>query len=216
MPGLYQEGEYDLVGTIVGTVEKKKLVTGRAVRASDVIIGLPSSGLHTNGYSLARKAVFERAGLRVSDRFPGTRRTVGDVLLTVHRSYLRPVTAVMDRLRVHGMAHITGGGLPDNVPRVLPPGAAAVIDCGAWRVPPVFRFIRDEAGVDEAEMYRVFNMGIGFVLIVGRRDAERALEILADARCAARVIGEIRRGRRGVRLIRRAGRAACGPLRLGG
>jgi len=201
MPGLYPAGEYDLVGTIVGAVARRDIVTGSTIRPGDAIIGLRSSGLHTNGYSLARRIVFERAGLKLRDPFPGTRRSVADVLLAVHRSYLRPVTAVRKRVRIHGMAHITGGGLPDNVARILPPRTAAVIDRRSWRAGAVFRFLREQGRVDRDEMFRVFNMGIGFVLVVRARDVPRALSLLKKARCRARVIGRMESGRRAVRLL---------------
>jgi phosphoribosylformylglycinamidine cyclo-ligase len=198
MPGLYPPGEYDLVGTIVGVVERKRVIAGRGIRPGDVIIGLPSSGLHTNGYSLARKVVFDQAGLGVADRFPGTSRSVADVLLAVHRSYLKPVLAVMKSVPVRGMAHITGGGFPDNIPRILPGDATAYIDRAAWKVPAVFQFIQERGGVDRDEMYRVFNMGIGYILIVRRRDADAALKVLRRAGCPGRQIGRIVKGRKGV------------------
>lgn len=194
MPGVYPDGEYDLVGTIVGAVPRRKIIAGRAIEPGDVLIGLPSSGLHTNGYSLARKVIFEEARMKIGDPFPGTRGTVADVLLAVHRSYLAPVMAVMAQVPVRGMAHITGGGFPDNVPRVLPAGVSAVIDRSAWEVPPVFRFIRERGDVDRDEMYRVFNMGIGMVLAVRRRDATRALAALRKARSPGVVIGRIEAG----------------------
>jgi phosphoribosylformylglycinamidine cyclo-ligase len=198
MPGLYPEGEYDLVGTIVGAVPRKSLVTGASIRPGDVLIGLPSSGLHTNGYSLARRILFEQAGLDLEDRYPGTRSTVADVLLAVHRSYLKPVRALRAAVRVHGMAHITGGGLTDNVPRVLPAGTQAVIDRHAWTVPVTFRYLMERGEVDRDEMYRVFNMGIGYVVIVRPRDEAAALKTLRAARCAGTVIGRIERGPCGV------------------
>jgi phosphoribosylformylglycinamidine cyclo-ligase len=199
MPGLYPSGEYDLVGTIVGAVEKKKLITGKSIRTGDIVIGLPSSGLHTNGFSLARRIIFEKAGLKIRDRFPGTRRSVGDVLLAVHRSYLKPVTGLIDSgVKVNGMAHLTGGGFQDNIPRVLPAGLRAVVDRSSWQAPPVFRFIRERGKVSEEELHRVFNMGIGYVVIVRRKDADRAIAILKRHRCAGRVIGRIERGRRGL------------------
>ncbi|MBN1557498.1 MAG: phosphoribosylformylglycinamidine cyclo-ligase [Lentisphaerae bacterium] len=196
MPGLYPRGEYDLVGTIVGTVRRRDLVTGASIRPGDVILGLPSSGLHTNGYSLARRVVFDQAGLDVSDRFPGTRRRVADVLLAVHRSYLKPVAPLLGDRAVRGMAHITGGGFPDNIARILPGGTAAVIDRSAWRVPPVFRFIRDRGRIAADEMYRVFNMGIGFVLVVRPADATRVRRRVPSAR----LIGRITAGSGGVTL----------------
>jgi len=201
LPGLYPSGEYDLVGTVVGSVPRRNLVTGKRVARGNVLIGLPSSGLHTNGYSLARKIIFDRAGLGADDLLPGTRRTVADTLLAVHRSYLRPVQTLMQRgVAIRGMAHITGGGLIDNVPRVLPDGLAAVVDPEAWQVPPVFRFIQERGRVDREEMFRVFNMGIGYVVIVGRTDVDRALGILTKQRIRGRIVGTVERGTTALRL----------------
>lgn len=201
MPGLYPPGEYDLVGTIIGVVPRKRLVTGDAIRAGDVVMGLHSSGLHTNGYSLARKIIFEQAGLKVTDRLPGTRKTVADVLLAIHRSYLKPVSALMEAVPVAGMAHLTGGGFPDNIPRVLPEGLRAVIDRGAWKVPPVFQFMQSRGGVDADEMYRVFNMGIGYVVMVRPRHVDRAVEVLRAAGERPVRLGAIEKGAGGVRLL---------------
>ena len=198
MPGLYPDGEYDLVGTIVGVVQRGMIITGKGIRPGDMIIGLPSSGLHTNGYSLARKIVFEQARLGVDDTYPGTRRRVADVLLSVHRSYLKPVRKLTASVKIRGMAHITGGGLVDNIPRILPANSAAVIDRTAWRVPPVFRFLQDRGKVDDDEMYRVFNMGIGFILIVRERDAERAMATLRRVKAAPLLVGYISEGERRV------------------
>ena len=201
LPGLYPPGEYDLVGTIVGVVARKRLITGRTIRAGDVLIGLRSSGLHTNGYSLARKVIFETAGLTVKAPLPGTGRTVAEALLAVHRSYLKPIAALLRQVPVQGMAHITGGGFPDNVPRVLPAGLTAVFDRAAWRVPPVFAFIGQQGRVDRDEMYRVFNMGIGMVIMVRARDVARALAALRQAGERPAVIGAVERGRERVRLV---------------
>jgi phosphoribosylformylglycinamidine cyclo-ligase len=200
MPGVYPPGEYDLVGTIVGSVGRKEVITGEGVRAGDVIIGLPSSGLHTNGYSLARKIVFETAGLTVKDRFPGLKQSVADVLLAVHRSYLKPVSALLGKVRVRGLAHITGGGFPDNVPRVLPSGVTAVFDRSSWAVPTLFQFLQEQGRVDREEMYRVFNMGIGLVVMVSAAEAGKALALLKAARAQPLVIGRIEKGREAVRL----------------
>jgi phosphoribosylformylglycinamidine cyclo-ligase len=200
MPGLYPPGEYDLVGTIVGAVERKRVITGNRIRRGDVIIGLPSNGLHTNGYSLARRVIFDIAGLGLDDRVPGTRTSFGKALLAVHRSYLSPVTAVIKRFPIHGMAHITGGGLLDNVPRVLPDTLDAAVDTGAWPVPPLMRFIGNAGGVDREEMYRVFNMGIGYVLFIRPVHACHVLETLAKAGCRGRQIGTVVRGSRRVLL----------------
>ncbi len=201
MPGLYPEGEYDLVGTIVGMVARKKVITGDTIRPGDVIVGLPSSGLHTNGYSLARQVIFKTAGLKIGDLFPGTRRTVADVLLAIHRSYLRPVTALMAKVRVQGMAHITGGGLYDNIPRVLPDTCRAVIDSTAWTVPPLFRFLEETGEVDRHEMYRVFNMGIGYVIIVRPAALDTTLSVLKTQKAGARVIGYIEQNPKGVEIM---------------
>ena len=192
MPGLYPAGEYDLVGTIVGTVARKKVITGENIRPGDVIIGLPSTGLHTNGYSLARKILFKTAKLGLEDMLPGTKQKVGKLLLAVHRSYLKPVTAILDAgIAVQGMAHITGGGLIDNVPRVLPDGCRAVIDTTTWRIPPIYTFMEKTGKVDTDEMFRVFNMGIGYTIIVRPAHLDQTLSILSAQRAGARVIGYI-------------------------
>jgi phosphoribosylformylglycinamidine cyclo-ligase len=201
MPGLYPPQEYDLVGTIVGVVDRRAIVTGKTVHPGDVIIGLPSSGLHTNGYSLARRVILETAGLKVTDILPGTADKVGKILLAVHRSYLKPVTALMKKVTIRGMAHITGGGFPDNIPRVLPEGVDVVIDRASWRLPPVFEFIQREGKVDREEMYRVFNMGIGMVIMVRAKDAGAAMAVLRQAGGKPVVVGRVEKGSRKVRLI---------------
>ena len=194
MPGLYPQNEYDLVGTIVGAVRKSKIINGSTIRPGDVIIGLPSGGLQTNGYSLARKVVFDQCGLTPQDLLPGTRYTVAEALLAVHRSFLKPVTSLMAKLKVHGMAHITGGGFIDNIPRVLPEDCTAVIDRNSWRVPTLFTFIGRQGRVDPEEMYRVFNMGIGYVIILRQKDASAAMTLLSRQRIAPVVIGHIEKG----------------------
>lgn len=201
MPGLYPAGEYDLVGTIVGVVDRRKVVTGRTIRPGDIVIGIGSSGLQTNGYSLARKVIFEKKGLGVNDIVPGTGQTAADALLAVHDSYLAPVTRLMSRVQVHGMAHITGGGFPDNIPRLLPAGMRAVIDRATWNVPPLFAYLQKAGKVDRDEMYRVFNMGIGFVVIVRPRDVERSLRALSGWKRQATVLGFIESGRGGVKML---------------
>jgi len=201
MPGLYPQGEYDLVGTIVGQVEKKKLITGQTIRKGDVVIGLPSTGLQTNGYSLARKVIFEKAGKKLSDLVPGTKLTFEKVLLAIHKSYLKPVVAVMNKVQVRGMAHITGGGLVDNVPRVLPKTVDAVFDRSTWKTPAIYEFIEKEGNVDHEEMYRVFNMGIGFVLFVRPDDANTALAAIRKAGEKAIIIGRVEKGTGISRLI---------------
>ena len=195
MPGLYPAGEYDLVGTIVGCVPRKKIVTGEAIRPGDTVIGLPSSGLHTNGYSLARQIIFDKAGLTVNRMLPGTRRRLGDLLLAVHRSYLGAVSALMKQVTIRGMAHITGGGVIDNIPRILPSRTRVIIDTTTWTVPPLFRFMQETGKVDAEEMYRVFNMGIGYVIIVRPRDAARSLRILRRAGERPWVAGTVEKAR---------------------
>ncbi|MCK4564149.1 MAG: phosphoribosylformylglycinamidine cyclo-ligase [Verrucomicrobia bacterium] len=191
MPGLYPKGEYDLVGTIVGTVERKKLITGKKIKKGDVLIGLPSTGLQTNGYSLARKVIFETAGKKLSDLVPGTKTSFEKALLAIHKSYLNPVLALMKKVDVHGMAHITGGGLYDNVPRVLPGNVDAVFDRSTWKTPAIFEFIEEAGKVDHEEMYRVFNMGIGYVIMVAKKDVEQTLKILKAEKQRAVIVGEV-------------------------
>jgi len=194
MPGLYPAGEYDLVGTIVGCVQKSKLITGKSIRAGDVIIGFPSEGLQTNGFSLARRVVFDVCQYSFRDKLPGTNQTFGDALMAVHRSFLKPVTALMKAVKISGMAHITGGGFPDNIPRVLPKSVNAEIDRSTWEVPTIFSFIQNQGKVERDEMYRVFNMGIGFVVIIPKKQLKKATNVLRAAHQPFSVIGVCRRG----------------------
>jgi phosphoribosylformylglycinamidine cyclo-ligase len=166
MPGFYGGGEYDLAGCIVGVVDRARLIDGRSIRPGDAIWAFPSSGLHTNGYSLARKIVFEEAKLSIDDEIPGTGASVCEALLAVHRSYLPEIRDLRSRVEIRGLAHITGGGLLENIPRILPAGTAVEIDSSKWEAPPLFKFLEKRGGVDRTEMNRVFNMGIGMVVIV--------------------------------------------------
>jgi phosphoribosylformylglycinamidine cyclo-ligase len=194
MPGTYAPGDYDLAGFIVGVVEKEHALTGRDVREGDVLLGLPSSGLHTNGYSLARKALFEAAGLTVETELPELGTTVGRALLAPHRSYLAALEPLLTRRKVRALAHITGGGFPGNLPRVLPDGLGARVRTGAWTVPPIFRLIRAAGQVPDEEMYRTFNMGIGMVVVVAPgdlHDVEHSLERRGET---SHVIGQVERG----------------------
>ena len=195
MPGLYPLGEYDLVGTIVGCVSKRKLITGKSIRAGDVIIGLPSGGLQTNGFSLARKVIFDLCQYSWKDKLPGTDQTFGDALLSVHRSFLKPVSALMRSVKINGMAHITGGGFPDNIPRVLPKAVNAEIDRSSWEVPTIFKFIQNLGKVDRDEMYRVFNMGIGFVIIIPKKCLKKATNVLKAQHQPYSIIGVVRKGK---------------------
>ena len=195
MPGVYAEGEVDVAGTIVGVVEEEDLLPRlTAMAEGDVLIGLPSSGLHTNGYSLARKVCFERAGLKVRDPLPGTGMTVGEALLAVHRSYLEPVLPLVRSRQLVAMAHITGGGLTDNLPRVLPGHLDAAIDTGSWTVPPLFRFLIDQAGMPLEDARRSFNLGVGMVLAAPRSEADGVLTRLRDGGEAAWVLGQLVKG----------------------
>ncbi len=201
MPSFYARGEYDLAGFAVGIVERSAVIDGRAVRPGDALIGLPSSGLHSNGFSLARRVLIERARLTLTARVPGLRTSLGAELLRPTRIYVAPVRrllASMPRGTVRGMAHITGGGLPGNLPRVLPPNCHAVVRRRSWTVPPVFRLIERLGEVPRAEMDRTFNNGIGFVLIVAARHREEALAQLRADGTRARVIGEVVAGTPGV------------------
>ncbi|HBJ60076.1 MAG TPA: phosphoribosylformylglycinamidine cyclo-ligase, partial [Verrucomicrobia bacterium] len=162
----------------------------------DVIIGLHSGGLQTNGFSLARRVIFDLCGYSWQDKVPGTNRTFGEALLAVHRSFLKPVSKIMDRkIKIHGMAHITGGGFPDNIPRVLPKVCNAEIDRDAWEVPTIFKFIQNQGKVDRDEMYRVFNMGIGYVIIIAKKDVATVEAILKKQKQPYSVIGTIRKGK---------------------
>ena len=196
MPGLYPQGEYDLVGTIVGCVKRKDLITGKSIRAGDVMIGFPSGGLQTNGFSLARRVIFDLDQHSWQDKLPGTNQTFGDALLAVHKSFLKPVAKLMERkVKITGMAHITGGGFPDNLPRVLPKVVNAEIDRASWEVPTIFKYIENRGKVDHDEMYRVFNMGIGFVVIIPKNELVKATNILKAQHQPYSVIGVIRKGK---------------------
>ena len=192
MPGMYADGEYDLAGFIVGVVDRERLINGRMIAVGDVLVGIPSSGLHTNGYSLARRIVFDHLGLGVDSEVPELRTTVGDALLEPHRSYLPFINPLLAAGRIRGMAHITGGGITENLPRVLPHGTAAVVDASAWPVPPLFTWLRESGKVPVDDMYRTFNMGIGLVAVTPRDQAEALIdELAARGGRDARVIGEI-------------------------
>jgi len=192
MPGLYTPPDYDLAGFIVGYVEETRILGPQRVRPDDVLIGLPSSGLHTNGYSLARKILSERLKLRMGDAFPDGGGAVADVLLAEHRSYLPALMPVLDR--VHALAHITGGGLPGNLDRALPPTLDAVVDTSSWKVPGVFGVLKNAGAVEPAEMYRTFNMGVGMVVIAGPSDVSAILSAAATAGLAGWILGSLKPG----------------------
>jgi phosphoribosylformylglycinamidine cyclo-ligase len=192
MPDLYQAGHYDLAGSIVGVVEEDKALHGDRVTAGDHLVGYASTGLHTNGYTLARKIVFDWMKLGIDDRFPETEQSVGEVLLAVHRSYaaaLRPLLG-----DVHALAHITGGGIAGNLVRVLPPGVEAVVDAGSWPWPPLFRVLMRAGQVGREEMRGVFNLGVGMIAVVARDDVETAVRAAERVQVQAWLIGEVRAG----------------------
>jgi phosphoribosylformylglycinamidine cyclo-ligase len=192
MPGLYTPPDYDLAGFIVGYVEENRILGPHRVRPDDVLVGLPSSGLHTNGYSLARKIVKDRLKLGPDDAFPGGGGAVADVFLAEHRSYLPALSPVLDR--VHAMAHITGGGLLENLDRALPKTLDAVVDMSSWEVPAVFRVLQEAGSVDPAEMYRTFNMGVGMVVICGPADVKSVLSAASAAGVAGWKLGSLKPG----------------------
>ncbi len=186
MPGMYHPGEYDLAGCIVGVVDRAKILDGTRIRPGDAVLGLPSSGLHTNGYSLVRKVLFEKMKLTPQSLIPGTKVTVGEELLKVHRNY-QPLMASLPAGMLKGAAHITGGGLIDNPPRVLPADCDAEIDTRAWKRHPMLDLIQEQGKIDPLEMYQVFNMGVGMVLFVAGKDAEKAIR-LTRARRIGRIV----------------------------
>ena len=201
MPSFYGAGEYDLAGFAVGVVERRSVIDGSGTRPGDVLLGLPSTGLHSNGFALARRVLLERAHLPLGRPAPGLRRPLGAELLRPTRIYVRPVRALLARLprgAIRGMAHVTGGGLPGNLPRVLPRGCHAVVARAAWRVPPIFGLIARLGRVPQDEMDRTFNGGIGFVLVVAARHAARTLALARRQRLGARVIGSVVAGAPGV------------------
>ena len=189
MPGFYADGEYDLAGFIVGVVERDRIVDGRAIAPGDVLIGLPSAGLHTNGYSLARRVLFEQCGLSPDTFVPELGVTVADALLAPHVSYLRVVTPLLTAGLVKGMAHITGGGITDNLPRILPEGCGAVVDRRAWTVPALFGFLQQRGSVGADEMFRTFNMGIGLILVCAAAAADTVAR-----QSGGTVIGRVEKG----------------------
>jgi phosphoribosylformylglycinamidine cyclo-ligase len=196
MPGMYRDGEYDIAGTIVGAVEKSRILTGISVREGDALLALPSTGLHTNGYSLARKLLFDVAGMKPDSVLPGLGTILGDELLKVHRSYLKAITTLVDVKAISGAAHITGGGITDNLPRTLPKGLGARIDTTTWHVPPLFTLLRSIGQVPEEDWRRTFNLGVGLIAVIPKRKSELALTSLKKQGEKPWIIGEVIRLRR--------------------
>ncbi len=203
MPDFYPPGEYDLAGCIVGCVRRRQIVDGSSIRAGDVIIGLASLGMHTNGYSLARKVLLEQEGMKLDERVPELGRTLGEELLAPHRCYLPVIQPLLEKRWLKGIAHITGGGMTDNTARILPPGCRAEIRLGAWPVLPVFDLIARHGCVPQDDMLRTFNMGIGLLLVAAARDVDRVTGELRRRREKSWVIGRIIRGRPGVKYVDR-------------
>jgi phosphoribosylformylglycinamidine cyclo-ligase len=207
MPGFYQKGEYDVSGTIVGVVEKTRMLDGRFIRTGDVIIGLGASGLHTNGYSLARQIFFKKMKLRLSSRLSELSGTIGEELLRVHVSYGLLIQKLLRKFNtngstmIRGLAHITGGGFIDNIPRILPQNCDAVIRKGSWDVLPIFQILAKKGGVPESELYQVFNMGIGMTLIVAREKAASVHQFISSQNQKAWIIGEVVKGRGEARVV---------------
>ncbi len=194
MPDFYAPGEYDLAGTIVGAVSEDELIDGSRIESGDAVIGLASSGLHTNGYSLARRVVFDELGLTPESQFPDENDSVADVLLRVHRTYLPALKPVMARGEIRGLAHITGGGLLENIPRILPDGLGVTIDLDSWEVPALFRVLQTGGKVSDREMFRAFNMGVGMVAVTAPDLADGVVRALKDAGEQAWIVGSVEKG----------------------
>ena len=201
MPGFYADGEYDIAGFIVGIVDRSKVIDGRSLVPGDLLIGLPSAGLHTNGYSLARSVMFDLCGFSADTMVPELGVTVGDALLAPHRSYLSAVRPLLDAGLIKGMAHITGGGITENLPRTLPAGCAADVDRRSWSVPPIFAFLRTRGDIAEDEMLRAFNMGIGLIAVVEASSSDRVVDLLRRGGERPIALGRVVPGDRGVRYV---------------
>ncbi len=199
MPAFYDDGEYDLAGFAVGVVEKKKIISGNRIKPGDRLLGLASSGLHSNGYSLVREVLLNRSSYTVDDILPELTKPLGDVLLTPTRIYAKTVRSLIKSFDIRGMAHITGGGITDNLPRVLPKGVGAIVKKGTWKIHPIFGVIQRQAGVDDNEMYRDFNMGIGMIVVVPPKQAASVLKKARQLGEKAYEIGEIVKGKQAVR-----------------
>jgi phosphoribosylformylglycinamidine cyclo-ligase len=198
MPSFYEKGEYDLAGFAVGVVEKKELIDGKKIKPGDLVIGLGSTGLHSNGYSLARKIVFEEARLKINQNIPDLGEKLGNVLITPTRIYVKTILKLLKRFSLNGMAHITGGGITENLPRVLPASCKAVIFKKNWEPPPIFSLLKRLGKVEEGEMFRDFNMGVGFILIVPENEGDRVISAANRLGEKASIIGQIEKGKKTV------------------
>lgn len=196
MPGMYSEGEYDIAGFTVGIVDKSKMINGSNIAAGDTVIGLASSGVHSNGFSLVRKLLLEDAGYSLQQELPELGGRLGDVLLAPTKIYVKPLLGLLKEIEVKGMAHITGGGFIENIPRMLPEGVNVDIEYGAWPILPIFKLMQDKGSISNKDMFTTFNMGIGMVLVVKEQDADGALQFLRSAGEEAYVIGRVTEGER--------------------
>ncbi len=201
MPDVYKGNDFDLVGLVVGIVEKSKIIDGKDIKAGDKIIGLKSTGLHTNGYTLARKLFFGKAGYKAGSYVKQLKTTVGKALLAPHRSYTKPVFKLIDKIKVNGLAHITGGGFTDNIPRILPEGVGVVIEKKSWQPLPVFEMIAALGKLEDNEMYRTFNMGIGMCIFVAPKDLKKAMKILNASGEKPVIIGDVVKARNGTKKV---------------
>lgn len=204
MPGFYNDGEYDVAGFVVGVVDKSKIITGNDIEEGDIIIGLPSSGLHSNGFSLVRKLILEKLGLALDKFYPELGKTLGEELLIPTRIYRDPVYEIIEKYKVKGMSHITGGGFYENIPRMLPEGLRAKVDIGAIETPAIFKLIQTWGNIDEEEMYGTFNMGVGMVLAASPAEAQAIMEFLNKKEEKFYVLGEVAKGEKGVELWRKS------------
>ncbi|RKD23656.1 phosphoribosylformylglycinamidine cyclo-ligase [Caminicella sporogenes DSM 14501] len=203
MPGFYAEGEYDMAGFAVGVVDREKIIDGSKIKDGDVIIGLPSTGIHSNGYSLVRKLFFEKLKYNVDDYIDELDGRLGEVLLRPTKIYVKPVEKVLEKFEVHGMCHITGGGFYENIPRVIPEGFGVKIGLRSWEVPSIFKLIQSLGDIDIDEMFKTFNMGIGFILIVDENDSEDVIKLIESTGERAYKIGRVLKGLHGVDLCQK-------------
>ena len=201
LPEFYQDGEYDLVGFVVGMVDKDKIVNGSTIKEGDICLGLPSTGLHTNGYSLARKVAFEIGGLKPDDYIEELGTTIGDALLAIHKCHAPLIHPLLEKHDIHGMAHITGGGIPGNLKRILPENMTAVIDKSSWNAVPIFDYLKKLGDIDPVDIYSAFNMGIGYILVVDKDDADAVVSDIKAAGEEVYRIGEITKGDKTVKLV---------------
>ncbi|SCY72434.1 phosphoribosylformylglycinamidine cyclo-ligase [Alkaliphilus peptidifermentans] len=198
MPGFYQDGEYDVAGFAVGIVDRQNLITGEGIIPGDIVIGIPSSGIHSNGFSLVRKLLFDIKGYDINSEIDGLEKKLGNELLTPTKIYVKPVLEVLKKSKVKGIVHITGGGFFENIPRILPQNTAANIKVGSWPISPIFNIIQQQGNIDDSEMFKTFNMGIGMMLVVDKNEAKDVLETLAEIGEKGYEIGNILEGQRQV------------------